>query len=276
MELLKQVRIEVRMSHPCFDRFGNAREASIYGTNNHDLCISPALMVKRLNESNVERETAALIVHELSHFFDTTEPEAEALQTIALNDLSDMSHAKMETALQSLLGPIGQGKIKDTLVPLEFWIQDPAQRFGYKDCFYWTKDLRHLKDSLNNHPHGKVQFISRKLLDLYQPQNLKIGVIYLFLTAHDRNLAQFERDGANEVLERLFGTNDTKTAREIYNGLLENAPGIPAIYDSIIIHRPRRWTDIQDELKKHQSYLLEIYEQVQDLASLNLTINQVN
>src|SRR5690606_39142869 len=73
IEFAKETAFEVRMSEPCRDVNGQPKDGSVYGTKPGTLCLSAFLMAQKLNDLNVSSETAALMVHELSHLLGATE-----------------------------------------------------------------------------------------------------------------------------------------------------------------------------------------------------------
>jgi hypothetical protein len=61
------------------------------------ICISVANLKDKLNDSNFEIETAALILHEITHLLETSEDEASYIQTEFLTSWRGESFKSLQT-----------------------------------------------------------------------------------------------------------------------------------------------------------------------------------
>ncbi len=82
VDALSNMRIE--KSKPCFYE-GSTEEkaASVTGTpEKFQICFSAMKVAKKVTAENINRKIVALIFHELSHLFGTSDPEAIAIQNL--------------------------------------------------------------------------------------------------------------------------------------------------------------------------------------------------
>lgn len=262
IQITKETAFEIRMSEPCRDVNGQAKDASIYGTKPRTLCLSPFLMAPKLNDYNVSRETAALMIHELSHLFGTTEDEANAIQNQALSDFNQNDISNTMETIHRLLGDgLGNGKFDHAILPLEFWMSDPERHLTLKDSLYWMREFRVLgEDLLNQSASPKFQFVPMELMSAYGPQNVKLAVIALFISASEKTLDPVERKAAQDLLDKTFISGNTQTARQIIKTQQGVDPGVN--YDLVVVRQPQTWQDIGDVLKELHDYLVSVQRQV--------------
>lgn len=79
-DVLKDLRLEVRMDRPCYTSNNTEVDGSIYGAKPNTICISADRISKKVDRAIAEREVIALLMHEVSHFMGSTETEAETFQ----------------------------------------------------------------------------------------------------------------------------------------------------------------------------------------------------
>ena len=79
-EVLKDLRLEVRLDKPCFTSGGTEVDGSIYGLKSNTICLSAFRISQKVDKAAAEREVLALLMHEISHFLGATEDEAVDLQ----------------------------------------------------------------------------------------------------------------------------------------------------------------------------------------------------
>ena len=72
-EVIRQLKIEVKNSSPCYTFDGQPVDGSINATKPADICISAKTLAEKLNENNFEYETIALIMHEIMHLLGANE-----------------------------------------------------------------------------------------------------------------------------------------------------------------------------------------------------------
>lgn len=79
-EVLKDLRLEVRLDKPCLTSGGIEVDGSIYALKSNTICLSAFRISQKIDKAAAEREVLALLMHEVSHFMGTTEDEAVDLQ----------------------------------------------------------------------------------------------------------------------------------------------------------------------------------------------------
>lgn len=79
-EVLKDLRLEVRLDKPCLTSGGTEVDGSIYGLKSNTICLSAFRISQKVDKAAAEREVLALLMHEISHFLGATEDEAVDLQ----------------------------------------------------------------------------------------------------------------------------------------------------------------------------------------------------
>lgn len=79
-KILNEVKVETPLNQPCYDLDGNPKDGSVKANEPNVICISVANLKDKLNANNFESETAALILHEISHLLETSEDEAGLIQ----------------------------------------------------------------------------------------------------------------------------------------------------------------------------------------------------
>ncbi|MGZ3803541.1 MAG: hypothetical protein ACXVB4_04980 [Pseudobdellovibrionaceae bacterium] len=79
-EVLKDLRLEVRLDKPCLTSGGAEVDGSVYGLKPNTICLSAFRISQKLDRAVAQREVLALLMHEVSHFMGTTEEEAVELQ----------------------------------------------------------------------------------------------------------------------------------------------------------------------------------------------------
>ncbi len=86
---IENTTFELRMKGPCKDAQNRPVDGSVFGSQPGSLCLSPFYMAIKLDDRNYLQSIIALIIHEISHVFGTTESEAIAIQKIALDDFTN-------------------------------------------------------------------------------------------------------------------------------------------------------------------------------------------
>jgi hypothetical protein len=96
-KLLDEVKVETPLNQPCYDLDGNPKDGSIKLGDPSTICISVANLKDKLNADNFETETAALILHEITHLLETSEDEAAYIQTEFLTAWRGESFKSLQT-----------------------------------------------------------------------------------------------------------------------------------------------------------------------------------
>lgn len=79
-EILKDLRLEVRLDKPCYTSQGVEVDGSIYALKPNTICLSAFRISQKLDKAVAKREVLALLMHEVSHFLGATEVEAVEFQ----------------------------------------------------------------------------------------------------------------------------------------------------------------------------------------------------
>lgn len=80
-EVLPAIHWDIRTDAPCID--GEGKESDGSASLPDTVCLSIPRLSLKLDENGATRAVFALMVHEVSHLFGTSEAEAEALQSLA-------------------------------------------------------------------------------------------------------------------------------------------------------------------------------------------------
>ena len=87
-DVINHLTVEFRLNGACLDKNGNPFDGSVYTSLepgvSDAICISGSRLVTKLRKDDFMSQTEALILHEASHLVGTSEPEAVAIQTDAL------------------------------------------------------------------------------------------------------------------------------------------------------------------------------------------------
>lgn len=79
-QVLKEIRLEVRVDKPCYTSANKEVDASVYGIKTNTICLSAFRIAQKLDRAVAKREVIALLMHEISHFLGSTEEEAVEIQ----------------------------------------------------------------------------------------------------------------------------------------------------------------------------------------------------
>lgn len=87
-DVLQTTDLEILYDRPCRDANGQPRDGSIHASKPNTVCLSAFTIGPKTIQERAKVEIYALILHELSHFLGTTEPEAQEFQNDAAFYLS--------------------------------------------------------------------------------------------------------------------------------------------------------------------------------------------
>jgi hypothetical protein len=95
--ILSKLSVEFRENDSCYDSAGTEKDGSIYTEGNQKLaiCISGRNLAQKLNRDDYEAQTAALILHEVSHLLGTDEHEAMEIQERSVAGLRRTTFANL-------------------------------------------------------------------------------------------------------------------------------------------------------------------------------------
>lgn len=110
-KVIEKISIEVRADAPCYDSSGDVVEGSIFSNYSDSICISSLLLAQKLDVYNYEYETAALILHELSHLLGATESEAVSVQVSYIQNMRANSYSRVRTLQQQYYSDLSAIKL---------------------------------------------------------------------------------------------------------------------------------------------------------------------
>lgn len=268
--LLKEGSVEVRLTEPCFDKNGTAKDGSIYASQKNQICISAFLLSKKLSKSNFESELAALMIHEFSHFLGTTEDEAVSLQKKALEDFAQMNLSETQKKYHSFLeGPQG-GLFSKAYGPLENWRQDPKNYTTARDLLYWNQQWGELYSELTDGERGILQYLPSSSLAAFPAYNLKIAVMIAYYQAQDPQLDPEIRKQFQDYLDSSFAESSRMTAREFIKAREGWDPG--SDYDQVILSKPVSWADQAQAMGELIAYLKNLESEAQATAAFRFSV----
>lgn len=245
-DFLNQIKIEVRATGPCYDGNGVAHDGSIFASETQAICISSFNLASKLNKSNYAPETIALIIHEISHFFEMTEEEADEIQMIAIQDLSQYNFDQVLRELNSLDLLLNQ-----QYKVLEKWIVHPETilfellTLSSQD---WT-DIGGILRGKKSKFKSVLTFLSPQINNLFDTQLVKLDniKIYICIVSEDRDTNQ--RSQCLKRQQMIFKhdkeINYKTYFKRISGGIITNS----LFLEKIILQRIDSHTDISKELK---------------------------
>ncbi len=87
LTISRTYRTDVEDDSPCFDFSGSPVDGSIRGERPNEICISSHSIAKKVHQSEIKAQSAALMIHEFSEVIGFSEDEATALQVQVYTDL---------------------------------------------------------------------------------------------------------------------------------------------------------------------------------------------
>ena len=267
-EIVKTTPIELHFSTPCLDKNGAPWDGSIYPSTPGAICISPFTMAPKLNEYNVFSESAALMLHELSHLVGTTEDEARAIQQSALGSLSQMDFLDILVA-QDVLSKPGTGDISMLLSELKI------MNYGLirdRDLQTVRNELLTLRDHSLVPSLFSSLLVSQERLDQFSPQFLRLEILSSWICSQDAGLSKEERDVCKEDLDKEFAGTSVSKASDIMKRRDGRGISYGPEYDAVQIKLPLNKADAIAELNQLTSFVTIIRNDVVALASISTTI----
>jgi hypothetical protein len=85
--VIKQYKIHIENEEPCFTSDNIPVDGSIFSESEQSICISSATIAEKVHHTEVTRQSAALILHEMVEFVGLSEEEAVHLQKIAIDEI---------------------------------------------------------------------------------------------------------------------------------------------------------------------------------------------
>lgn len=247
--VLKAMHIDLKLSIPCYDAFGEEKDGSVSLNGSFDVCISAFTIPPKVDQYMAASETTALLIHELSHFMGTDEAEAETLQKLALEDLHNTDFEGLLLTVNEIANGKSKGgmsEIMDIIFHILQWMNEPETLTTLKGLS-WSHSFEAFADKLA--PKGsKFLFTQNSRLKNIWPELTRFSVIQNF-----RCVADLEVDG---IVRRMCLARENAAFQES-NEITARywiAQGQPSQlgpeYDQVIIKRPRTLDDASAELKK--------------------------
>lgn len=261
-EVVRQLQIEVRTDEPCYDQDGQPHDGSIYARRVGVICISGLNLTSKLNNHNFREETIALIIHELSHHFGTTEEEADKIQLLAANELSQVA---IERAVAKSW--MDQYFFDRTKIIINQLISNPEKWLSYKKIEeVLSLQSRFLGDfSVFGQRYNDFIFnyVSSELWSLFNVGPIGLVNIRDYLCITDQSAEVSIRRHCQENLERIFQSDLQITAKQYFE---RNSRGIPRrlnhSYEQVTLKRVSSQDDIMSELEKYLTYLETISDNI--------------
>ena len=86
-EVVKAYSIHIEDEEPCYTSDHVAVDGSIFAETKHSICISSATIAEKVHPTEVSKQTAALVLHEMIEVAGLEDADAIHLQKIALDEL---------------------------------------------------------------------------------------------------------------------------------------------------------------------------------------------
>ena len=269
VDVIQETGFEVRMSGPCFDAKGVPMDGSIYASKTGFLCLSPFLMGPKLTEQNFESETAALMVHELSHVLGTDEEEADQIQQKALWDFERINFLDVYVDLNLLSGGVvTSGSINEALMSVRMMASSP-QSFRQSDVRAMWNDLI----QLNNHYFNNVSpilYVNEKIQNAFGLYLIKLDTIGLFSCTQDEREYPEVKQYCQEELTKIFQGENQITIRQAI--LRRDHFDIGADADHIFISNPKSWAEVTAELRDVIAYFESLRDQTKWLYEFRSSV----
>jgi hypothetical protein len=265
------------MNAPCLDANGDPKDASIFGKETGTLCISPFLIAPKLNRQTAERETAALMIHEISHLMDTTEDEAVQIQKDALRDFNRVDFMDVNINID-MLGASGiGGGLAQVLLQTQFWFSGDQTRLRSdlkrEDITDLVAEISQLYSKIEN-PLGVLLFARPASLKAYLPQYAKLNVVSDYICANDVRETENIRSYCENRLNKVFGSDTVLTAREME--LRSSGYDMGPEFDLVSIKRPTSWDDVRDEILQVRDYFKQLHSDMQTLGNFEISLYKTN
>jgi len=269
--LLKTIEIDLEMNRPCFDREGNERDGSVYGSNPGSICISPFTMAPKLNQYNAKEETLALIVHELSHLFEASEEEAVEIQTQAVWNFYKTNFQELQLDISILSNSHNFGSELTYLMTRINMSSEYPQELDMSEFVSINETLLKLR-GLFDRPLGNFLLLPVSLYKVLTPQFVRTGVLQSYVCAYNSHQhPEVKKDCQNELIKG-FQDDDQVTAREylLRRDGIDFGPG----YDSVTIAKLENWDSVSTELQKFQDFLRKVLNEMSELEKFRMKINR--
>lgn len=270
-DVIKNLNVEVRDSAPCLDKEGAPHDGSIYASKEGAICISSFTMAPKLYRNDYEAQVLGLIIHELSHFFGTTENEADYLQYNAVKSLSHFNFSSVIgdigyiQSLLSINNPFG----KQLLVLRE--LADHPEMVSEKIMrkqLWWTDHIGHLYNSKSKY-NDWITFVPYEIETTYYTQRIRLENILEYLCIKSEWSEPSEKEECLTKQNLIFQSDKEVTASQYYNRVYG---GTESRFNDIIFKRVENNEDVSAELNILLNFLNRIYPYVDSLYNFKVKV----
>ena len=262
-EILATTPIELRTSGPCRDADGNAVDGSVHASLPNAICISAVSMAPKLNKENFEGETAALILHELSHLFGANESEAVEIQSEALSYLKGQLAQEF---LEEIRDVVTHETVSQMFALLDRGIRDPLQA----DVFELSRKLEPLKRLFFDADGAILKFNAYEIERIWEPVGTRLEALGNFVCADSPKKSRAQRASCRRAIGIHF-RNDREVTARVYWERWDPKGYYGTEYDAVIVEKPTDLKrDIPTVFRAMKDYLLRIQDDMNKLSRFTL------
>lgn len=270
--LIRETQVEMRMSKPCVDANGSPREGSIYSSVPGGICVSPFLMASKLTEMNYEVETAALIMHEISHLLGTTEEEARAIQKLVIYGLGHVDFLHTVVALDLLADETNSGRIPFLMMDLEMLADTYPQRdLRQSDLDSVFAAMVSLNDALAGN-FFRYSFVRKLTSEAFRAEYVRLQVIRRAVCSFEPQIGPEAKKDCDDWLSKAFAGNTESTATDIMARAEPEFKLVGPEFDSVVIGMPTEKRIVSQEMYKLRLFLQKILDELRAEEALKFKI----
>jgi len=89
------IELKVTTTEPCYDQNGHEFDGSILATDADDVCMSAKRIAEKVELTELDAQSAALMIHEFIEFFGLSDEEAIQIQILALSHFQASGYQKV-------------------------------------------------------------------------------------------------------------------------------------------------------------------------------------
>lgn len=269
-EVIRNIKIEIRESYPCYDQAGNPKDGSVDSQVPNQVCISAYAISKKVNNQNYQAETIALLLHEISHLVGADENEANQIQSYGL---STFSHSDLLGYLvnTSIVSRDRFGELFNTLELLE-----------RNSAFVNRSDLLHIKNKIlqlrdvqvyEGYSLSGYQRVRDVWIRLITPNLILLDVNDLYLCANEQSEGPEGQNYCEKIIRTGFQAESVVSASTFLNRI-EPPFDYPEEWNSVLLEKPTNAESFRSNLLILHKFLEAIADQIRSLdkAKFQLTI----
>jgi hypothetical protein len=266
--ILDNIKIELRMEQPCYNADGAPKDGSIFGTvMNEAICLSAFYMASKLNENNVREEALALLVHEISHFFGTTEEEAVEIQQRALWTFNKIDFLDARIEMKDLVA--GGAGSDGQMLNFYFNLFSSRLEIAKKYNWMWEDAKKHLLSFRDRLRYGKdkILFTDHITIDMVTAQFARIYVVEDYMCANNPNSDMTTRLRCAANLRQAFGFEKQVTAAQLLTRRdPEHKGDYPEAFNKVTFRKIVTDLDAQSELKALSNFIEQLRIEILKMA----------